>query len=147
MLGAAAEDGVIPAKPWPRLPTPRRDPLKRRHLSVDELARLLAALPTAQDRLLVRFLAETGLRISELKALRWRDLELSSEAVVCVRRRHRLADGEQETKSERSSGTVPITPELARELKAYRFRKGQPDAGELVFTGPTGNRLDETNYR
>jgi integrase len=135
MLGAASEDGVIPARPWPRLPTPRRDPLKRRHLSVDELARLLAALPTPQDRLLVRFLAETGVRVSELKALRWRDLELEDEPVVCVRRRHRLLDGEQETKSERSSGTVPITPQLARELKAHRLRNGQPDGGRLVFTG------------
>jgi integrase len=147
MLGAASEDGVIPARPWPRLPTPRRDPLKRRHLSVDELARLLAALPTPQDRLLVRFLAETGLRVSELKALRWRDLELDDEPVVCVRRRHRLLDGEQETKSERSSGTVPITPQLARELKAHRLRNGQPDGGRLVFTGSSGKRLDETNYR
>ena len=107
MLSAAAEDGVIPAKPWPRLPTPRRDPLKRRHLSVEELAQLLAALPTPQDRLLVRFLAETGLRISELKAIRWRDLELDDEPLVSVRRRHRLLDGEQETKSERSSGHRP----------------------------------------
>jgi integrase len=147
MLGAASEDGVIPARPWPRLPTPRRDPLKRRHLSVDELARLLAALPTPQDRLLVRFLAETGLRVSELKALRWRDLELEDEPVVCVRRRHRLLDGEQETKSERSSGTVPITPQLARELKAHRLRNGQPDGGRLVFTGASGKRLDEANYR
>jgi integrase len=147
MLSAAAEDGVIPAKPWPRLPTPRRDPLKRRHLTVEELAQLLAALPTPQDRLLVRLLAETGLRISELKAIRWRDLELDGEPLVSVRRRHRLLDGEQETKSERSSGTVPITPQLARELKAHRLRNRRPPAGELVFTGKGGARLDEVNYR
>ncbi len=97
---------------------------------------LLSALPTPKDRLLVRFLAETGLRISELKAVRWRDLELDEEPLVSVRRRHRLLDGEQETKSERSSGTVPITLQLARELKAHRLRNGQPGPGELVFTGP-----------
>jgi integrase len=147
MLSAAAEDGVIPAKPWPRLPSPRRDPLKRRHLAVEELAQLLAALPTPQDRLLVRFLAESGLRISELKAIRWRDLELGDEPLVFVRRRHRLLDGEQETKSERSSGTVPIAPQIARELKAHRLRKGQPGDDELVFTSPKGKRLDETNFR
>ena len=147
MLGTAAEDGVILAKPWPRLPTPRRDPLKRRHLSVEELAQLLAALPTPQDRLLVRFLAETGLRISELKAIRWRDLELGADPLVSVRRRHRLLDGEQETKSERSTGTVPITPQLARELKKHRLRNRRPPADELVFTGKGGARLDEANYR
>jgi integrase len=147
MLSAATEDGVIPARPWPRLPTPRRDPLKRRHLSVEELARLLAALPTPNDRLLVRFLAETGLRISELKALRWGDLDLDDEPIVRVRRRHRLPDGEQETKSERSSGTVPITAQLARELKAHRLRNGQPGAEALVFMAGDGRRIDEANYR
>jgi integrase/recombinase XerC len=147
MLSAAAEDCVIPAKPWPRLPTPRRDPLKRRHLSVEELAQLLAALPTPQDRLLVRFLAETGLRISELKAIRWRDLELDDEPLVSVRRRHRLLDGEQETKSERSTGTVPITPDLGRQLKKHQLRNRRPPADELVFTGKSGARLDDANYR
>jgi integrase len=77
----------------------------------------------------------------------WGGLEFEGDPVVCVRRRHRLLDGEQEMKSERSSGTVPITPQLARELKAHRLRHGQPGAGELVFIGPNGNRLDETNYR
>lgn len=147
MLSAATEDGVIPARPWPRLPTPRRDPTKRRHLSIEELARLLVALPTPQDRLLVRFLAETGLRISELKAVRWGDFELDGEPVVCVSRRHRLLDGEQETKSERSTGNVPITAELARELKAHRLRNGQPGPERLVFTAGDGRRIDEANYR
>ena len=147
MLSAATEEGVIPAKPWPRLPTPRRDPTKRRHLTVDELLRLLDALPTEADRLLVRFLAETGLRVSELKALRWHDLELGDAPTVLVRRRHRSLDGEQEVKTERSAGSVPITPHLARELKAHRLRQGHPGRSELVFTAPRGGRIDETDFR
>jgi integrase len=147
MLGVATEDGVIPARPWPRLPTPRRDPSKRRHLSIEELARLLKAMPSPDDRLLVRFLAETGLRISELKALRWGDLSLDDEPAVNVRRRHRWVDGEQETKSERSSNSVPIAPALARQLRAHRLRKGRPSDDSLVFTSPRGGRLDETKYR
>lgn len=147
MLSVASEDGVISAKPWPRLPTPRRDPLKRRHLSVEELVRLLDAMPTRSDRLVIRFLAETGLRISELKALRWSDLSLNADPVVRVRRRHRTVDGEQETKSERSSNSVPITLSLAKELKAHRLRSGRPGEQTLVFTGQGGARLDETNYR
>ena len=147
MLSAATEDGIIPAKPWPRLPTPRRDPTKRRHLAVDELIRLLDALPTGSDRLLVRFLAETGLRISELKALRWHDLELGDSPAVSVRRRHRLLDGEQDVKTERSAGTVPITPHLARELKAHRLRQGRPGHSALVFTALHGGRIDESDFR
>lgn len=147
MLSAATEDGVIPAKPWPRLPTARRDPTKRRHLTVDELVRLLAALPTTGDRLLVRFLAETGLRVSELKALRWGDLELNDDPRVNVRRRHRAVDGEQQTKTERSAGDVPITRELARDLKAHRLKSGRPDPTALVFTSSEGRRIEEVNYR
>ena len=147
MLRAASEDSVIPAKPWPRLPTARRDPTKRRHLNVDELARVLAALPTTGDRLLVRFLAETGLRVSELKALRWDDLDLNDEPRVNVRRRHRAIDGEQVTKTERSAADVPITPELARDLKAHRLRAGRPAGNALVFTDSKGGRIDEFNYR
>ncbi|MGH3041543.1 MAG: tyrosine-type recombinase/integrase [Gaiellaceae bacterium] len=147
MLSAASEDGIIPAKPWPRLPTARRDPLRRRFLTIEELLRLLAALPTPEDRLLIRFLAETGLRVSELKALRWGDLELDENPTVGVRRRHRLLDGEQDTKSERSSGSVPITSQLARELKAHRLRHGQPGRDALVFITTRGNRFDEANYR
>lgn len=147
MLRAASEDGVIPAKPWPRLPTARQDPTKRRHLTVDELVRLLAALPTVGDRLLVRFLAETGLRVSELKALRWDDLDLNDDPRVNVRRRHRALDGEQITKTERSAGDVPITAELARDLKAYQLRSGRPARDTLVFTDSEGGRIDEFNYR
>jgi hypothetical protein len=64
-----------------------------------------------------------------------------------VAHRHRLLDGEQETKNERSSGSVPITPQLARELKAHRLRKGQPGPDRLVFTAGDGRRIDEANYR
>jgi integrase len=147
MLSAAAEDAVIPAKPWPRLPTARRDPTKRRHLTIEELVRLLGALSAPEDRLLVRFLAETGLRVSELKALRWSDLELGDKPTVVVRRRHRLLDGEQETKSERSAGSVPIARELSRELKAHQLRRGHPGRDALVFTNSRGDRLDEGNLR
>ena len=64
-----------------------------------------------------------------------------------VVRRHRLLDGEQETKSERSAGNVPITLELARELKAHRLRGGHPDRHAFVFTAGDGSRIDEANHR
>jgi integrase len=85
--------------------------------------------------------------VSELKALRWRDLDLGDEPSVAVRRRHRRRDGEQDAKTERSAGTVPMSPQLARELKAHRLREGRPGRDEFVFTASGGGRLEERNYR
>jgi integrase len=52
-----------------------------------------------------------------------------------------------QTKTERSSGDVPITTHLARELKAHRLRQGHPGRSALVFTAPHGGRIDEGNFR
>jgi hypothetical protein len=63
------------------------------------------------------------------------------------RLRHRRRDGEQDAKTERSAGTVPMSRQLARELKTHRLREGHPGRDEFVFTGPGGGRLEERNYR
>lgn len=53
--------------------------------SPEQLRSLLASLD-ANTRMLVRFLAVTGLRVSEAIALRWSDIDWNRQ-VVCVRRR------------------------------------------------------------
>jgi integrase len=114
---------------------------------VDELARLLAVLPTPQDRLLVRFLAETGLRISELKATRWCDSSSTASRSSASVDTIGCSTASRRPRASAARGRCQSHWRLARELKAHRLRNGQPSAGQLVFTGTSGHRLDEANYR
>ncbi len=51
-------------------------------LSRSEVRRLIEAAPTQRDRLMLRFLYATGLRVSELCALTWDDVDLEEGGVV-----------------------------------------------------------------
>jgi integrase len=93
-------------------------PTAERGLSRDQLKRLIAAVDDPTDALLVRFLAETGLRFSEANALRWSDVE-SDRVVVWRRYRRRRMDG---PKSRKAVRRVPISPTLARDLWQHRKR-------------------------
>ena len=84
-------------------------------------------------------LATTGLRISELAALRWSDIDLEAETIRLVDETHSArrgrAAGPRTLKSGRGR-TFPIQGELLPVLKAL---PRNPDG--LVFHGPRGGRL------
>lgn len=108
---------------------------KRRALDEDQLGRLIQETPE-RWRLLVRFLAQTGLRSGELIALRWEDVDLGNRR-VSVRRRLRL--GRLDTpKSTYGIRQVPISTRLAQDL--WRHRAAAVDE-DPVFTGPQGRAL------
>jgi len=54
----------------------------------DEIVRLIDETPQ-ECRLLIRFLAQTGLRLGEMIALRWGDVDLESRRVAVTRRLYR----------------------------------------------------------
>ncbi|HEV3002264.1 MAG TPA: tyrosine-type recombinase/integrase [Solirubrobacteraceae bacterium] len=149
MLGDATEEGVIRSNPAAgiRVSVPEGDetarpaPSEKRALTIDELRRLLAALPE-HYRLLAEFLAHTGLRIGEASELRWgRDVILSGRPYVRVR--WQFADGRVcPPKTRYGKRDIPLSPGLAAKLAA-----AQPpfSDGRLVFTTPSGARLDRHN--
>ena len=78
LLATAAEDGMIRFNPAAgvRVPANAKEPeQKRKNLLEEERAALRAQLTTEEDLLLVDFLLATGLRVSELMALDWQDLD------------------------------------------------------------------------
>ena len=79
----------------------------------------------------------TGLRASELRGLRWADVDLKKAELNVTQR----ADAYQEIgapKSEAGHRTVPLTPKLALVLTEWKLACPKGDAG-LVFPNTDGN--------
>lgn len=140
ILGTAVEWEYIESNPVKLAKLPRRSRVKRENvLAPDQIRRLVSELrePT---RSLVLLLITTGLRIGELLALRWRNVELDSGV---LRIEETVYDGHfDEPKSRHSARLVPLGP-VARAVLSDRFdehSRAHPDL--LVFMSSTGRPLD-----
>ena len=114
-------------------------------LSVPEAQSLLRA--TAIDRLGVfwRVALVTGLRVGELLALSWDDIEFIT-GTITVRSQLSRQNGEwvrAETKAARSLEEITVDPTTLTALEAHRTRQASERTADwpywgLVFTTPTG---------
>ncbi len=100
----------------------------------------------AIDRALYLTAAMTGLRQGELVALRWRDVDWTAGR---IRVRQNYVLGEFGTpKSRRSTRSVPMADEVARELDQLSRADADADGDDLVFADPyTGGPLDKAAIR
>jgi integrase/recombinase XerD len=130
LLKWAAKEGEPVTGGLPQLPSlPRRvlDTLSR-----EEVARLEDAATTERDKLIVRLLADTGIRVGELCGLRVGAMTRHERGALI--RIHGKGDRER---------MVPLRPQLARRLE--RYVRGRPvDAkGDHLFLSlrraPDGN--------
>jgi integrase len=121
-------------------------------LTPDELERVLTATPppdAAQAerdwwplvRLLVLTAAMTGMRLGELRALRWQDLDM---AAMKVRVRQSYVLGQYGTpKSRRSARAIPLASRLVTELDEHHRTTAWNADDDLVLAHPhTGRPLD-----
>ncbi len=113
---ARAEGEPVPERavaPLPRLPKTLPEVLSR-----EQIAALEAACVTERDRLLIRLLADTGLRNSELIGLRTGDLiQRTRGSFLRVRGK---ADRERQ---------VPVMPRLASRVERYATKTRPADPG------------------
>ena len=109
----AAERPKLPRRRW-------------RILEPIEVARVAGAFTDEQARTVFLTLVLTGLRRSELQALRWRDVDLV-ENVLRVR----------DSKSEDGIRSVALPTKLAEDLWQQRRRSSYQGDDELVFCHPT----------
>lgn len=148
-----------------RLPEVRRS-RELRYLTPDELRRVLAAEPGTDEqirecfpadakyggpnavrtwwpvvRLLILTAAVTGMRLGELRALRWRDLDMRA---VKVRVTQSYVRGQIGTpKSEGSSRAIPLASWLITELERHHMLTVWNQESDLVLAHPvTGRPLD-----
>ena len=103
-------------------------------LELAELQVLLKKL-SVRERTLVLLDAATGLRVSELLALRWSDVDFESMELNVTRSIWHQVVGD--CKTEASAKPVPMDGYMAEDLQ--RWRRQSPYAGEddYVFASPT----------
>jgi len=107
-------------------------------LTINQQRRLCPHLASVTE-----FLSLTGLRWSELRALRVRDLQRHPLPAIRVSRAHSESYAEKGTKSGRAR-LVPLT-QRANELAASRTLGREPD--DYLFTSVTSRQLRSSRFR
>jgi integrase len=143
----AVQDGLVALSPCDQLRLPRVDSRRERIASIGEARALLAAL-SPRDRALYATAFYAGLRLGELRALRWRDVDLKAGRIHV----ERAMDGKGSTiapKSRAGVRTVPIlSAELRRALTDHRdASRALGDDFVFAGSGPTSPFSPSAIYR
>jgi integrase len=144
----AVRDDVVAVDPTDGLELHRPKNRRERIADRDEAARLLAARPD-EDRALWATAFYGGLRRGELRALRWRHVDLAARRIR-VHEGWDDVEGRQDTKSHAGERTVPILALLAPALAEHRERRlaagaAPPDA--LVFGRSVSEPFEPSTVR
>ena len=105
-------------------------------LSVSEVQQLLDAL-ALRERTLVLLDVGTGLRMSELFGLKWKDVDFDANEISVVRSIVMQVTGPCKTES--SQKPVPLDPYLAEALQAWRQQAKYSGPEDWVFASPSVN--------
>jgi len=162
-LKQAVANGLLAKNPCESLILPKLEQKEIEFLSPEEQRALLDALPDTDEGHMLRFILFTGLRISEVCALRWSDIE---EGHFTVRQgiiRTKAFGSEQSRteltiappKSKAGMREIPILPDVSALLRQQRklFLERKLKAGEIwrdgdfVFCSGTGRPKDPANIR
>lgn len=144
ILGAAVRDGRLGRNPAELMALPRVQAAERRFLTHRQVEQLADAVGE-EWRLVVRFLAYTGVRWGEMAALRVHRLDL-------LRRRALIAESVTPVRGVMTWGPtkgherreVPIPAFLARDLEELIGGRSRDD---LVFVGPRGAALRSQTFQ
>lgn len=125
-----------------RLTVPKRTDIE--FYSPEEVHALVRAAADEQDSALFLTGALTGLRMGELLALRWRDVDFSAQA---LRVTASYTSGKLGTPKSGLGRVVPLIDEVAQALARLGERKRWTGPDDLVFAGQTGQYLDDSALR
>ncbi len=112
--------------------------------SPEEVWALVRAAASEQDGALFVTAAFTGLRMGELLALRWRDVDFAGST---LRVRGSYAGGALTTPKSGKVRAVPLAPDVAAALAKLGGRVHWTGEDDRVFVGETGGYLDGSALR
>ena len=122
----AADEDLLAKSPARKLAMPKiRKPVCRRYLSMEEIGALLSEAEP-REHLVLHILAACGLRPAEILVLRIEDFagnQLRIDEALKDREKGTARIGE--TKTEASDSSVPVPPNLAREIAQWIARHPQ----------------------
>lgn len=125
-----------------RVTKPKRDVEKVVPPARADLKAMIRAA-TDDERALIMTAITTGLRSSELRGLRWADIDLKA-AKLTVSQRADQWGVIGPPKSEAGRRTIPIPPQLVAELKRWKL-KSPPSTLDLAFPSSTGTPQRHNN--
>jgi integrase len=129
----------LPANPVANVE--RRPHAKRGNIDVfsrEEVLALVRAAASEQDGTIYLTAAFTGLRLGELLALRWRDVDFTNSAIHV---RQSFTNGRVDTPKSGQERTVPMADEVAEALSKLEKRDHNITDDDLVFCGTQGGHL------
>jgi integrase len=112
--------------------------------SPEEVWALVRAAPSDQDGAVYLTAAFTGLRMGELLALRWRDVDFAGST---IRVRASFYAGQLTTPKSGKVRAVPMAPDVASALAQLGRREHWIGEDDLVFAGEAGSFLDGSALR
>jgi integrase len=116
-----------------------------RALSVDEVLAVTRAATNQQDAAIFFAAAFTGLRMGELRALRWRDVEFAKELVHV--RRSLPGNGDEKEPKSGAVRSVPLVAEAAVALDGLSRREHFTAPDDYVFVNDVGRPVDDSKLR
>jgi integrase len=110
----------------------------------EEVWALVRAAADERDASVYVTAAFTGLRMGELRALRWRDVDFPRSV---IRVRASYAEGELSVPKSGKVRSVPMVPEVAQQLARLAEREDWTGDYDLVFAEPHGDWLNDDKLR
>jgi len=141
ILEAAVRDELLASNPVRRTRLPRRGPVDEKSPIEMETVKELIEKLAEPSRSIAALLARTGLRIGELLALRWQDIDLQ-QGLLSVNQT--VYEGHfDEPKTKRSKRRIPLGPQCVEILAALKRTEATPST--LVFSARNGSPLSRRN--
>ncbi len=123
-LKQACEDRVIGSNPATGIKLPKVVNQERIAYSAAEVQKILQAVADHPLRIGFHLLFSLALREGEMLGLKWKNVDLKNNTVTITEQLARRGDAEfTPPKTKGSVRTLPLSPELAAELKAYCIKQ------------------------